>query len=283
MIIEKTTIDVGAASPFKALNLSDSHLCLADHRDGQRKVDLAIRRNAAFAHGGKTSLDLLKEHLGYIRDHALPVLYTGDMIDFVSLKNLETAKALLEGIDFFTAAGNHEFSLYVGEAFEDVPYKMQSYDLVQSYFDNDLSFASRVMGGVNFVAVDNSYYLFSEKQLGQLKTEAGKGLPIVLMLHVPIHTDALYRHMMDVRKQPCAYLCGTPEAMLKPYTPDRAVQQRADDATNAFIEYVSHERLIRAILAGHLHCAWEGELPCGIPQYVCDGGYRDWGREITFV
>ena len=34
----------------------------------------------------------------------------------------------------FMAAGNHEYSLYVGEAFEDEAYKIQSFALVQIRF-----------------------------------------------------------------------------------------------------------------------------------------------------
>ena len=281
MKLEKIRIEAGAARPFRALHLSDNHIAFADMRDGQRKVDLAQRRRAAFNKGQGFVEALLQEQLAYARSNGLPVLYTGDLIDFVSYQNLEYAKAALEGIDYFMAAGNHEYSLYVGEAFEDVPYKMRSYDLVQSYFRNNLLFDSRVMNGVNFVAVDDGYYRFDARQLEQLKAEAAKGLPIVLMLHNPLHTDALYASVM--RDEPCAYLTGTPEAMMDRYDDYRLRQQRPDAETLAFIDYVYGQPLIRAVLAGHLHRAWTGPLPSGVTQYVADGGYHDWAREIEFI
>ena len=281
MTIEKIRVEVGAEKPFRALHLSDNHLAFADLRDGQRKVDLALRRHAAFDQGSGSVEALLEEQLAYARENNLPVLYTGDLIDFVSLQNLEYARKALEDVDYFMAVGNHEFSLYVGEAFEDVPYKMRSYDLVQGYFRNNLLFDSRVMNGVNFVAVDDGYYRFDRRQLDLMKAEIGKGLSIVLMLHNPLHTDALYEVMM--REQPCAYLTGTPESMMASYDDDRFRQQRPDEDTLAFIDYVVRQPLIRAVLAGHLHRAWTGPLPSGVIQYVADGGYHGWAREIEFV
>ena len=281
MKIDKIRVDVGAKKPFRALHMTDNHLALADLRDGQRKVDLAVRRRAAFNEGQGFTEDLLEEQLDYARKNDLLVLHTGDLIDFVSLQNLETAKKALQDVDYFMAAGNHEFSLYVGEAVEDVPYKMQSYDLVQGYFRNNLLFDSRVVNGVNFVAVDDSYYRFDARQLEQMKAEIAKGLPVVLMLHDPLHTDALYEGVMSL--QPCAYLTGTPEAMMASYPDDRFRQQRPDEDTLAFIDYIDSQPLIRAVLAGHLHHSWSGPLKSGVTQYVGEAGYHAVAREIEFV
>ena len=62
------------------------------------------------------------------------------------------------------AAGNHEYSLYVGEAWEDAAYRNQSLATVQEAFINNIRMAARVIGGVNFVALDDGYYLFEEEQ-----------------------------------------------------------------------------------------------------------------------
>ena len=46
-----TTISIGLAAPFRALHLSDSHICRADARDGARKMSLAQHRQAEFDAG----------------------------------------------------------------------------------------------------------------------------------------------------------------------------------------------------------------------------------------
>lgn len=285
MTITKTRIEIGLEKPFRALHMSDNHIALADNRDDERKIKLAESRTAAFNHGkpGNVAMEEYALQLDYARSHRLPVLYTGDLCDFVSYKNLDYARDTLEDIDYFMAVGNHEFSLYVGEAFEDLPYKMKSFDLVQSYFRNDLHFASRVMGGVNFVALDNGYYRFDADQLARMKREIEKGLPIVLMMHNPLHTQQLYDEMMTNRKQPCAYLTGTPDALMTGYDEYRFRQQRSDADTMAFIDYIYTQPLIKAVLAGHLHFNYETRLPSGIMQYVTGGGYCGDTREIEFV
>ena len=272
---------VGAEAPFEVLHISDTHLTEADGReqDGGRKLELAEKRAAVFPDAREN----LREAADLARSIGAPMLHTGDLIDFVSEANLDAATRFISENDCFFAAGNHEFSLYVGEAFEDLPYKMKSFDLVQSYFRNDLHFASRVMGGVNFVALDNGYYRFDADQLVRMKREIEKGLPIVLMMHNPLHTQQLYDEMMTNRKQPCAYLTGTPDALMTGYDEYRFRQQQADADTMAFIDYIYAQPLVRAVLAGHLHFNYETRLPSGIMQYVTGGGYCGDTREIEFV
>ena len=112
------------------------------------------------------------------------------------------------------AAGNHEYSKYVGEATEDHAYKMSSYPSVQAAFGNDLLFASREINGLNLVAVDNTYYQFNSLQLALLKKEIEKGMPILMLVHNPFYTEELYDTMMNIRKQPCPYVVGCPEEKL---------------------------------------------------------------------
>ena len=278
-----TTIHAGADRPFSVLHLSDSHICLADEREDERKRKLAVHRAAVFDEGvpGRTQ-EYLRAQLAYADERGLPILYTGDFCDFVSACNLEAMRDALFARDCFLAAGNHEYSLYVGEAFEDEAYKMKSFDRVQSFVPNDLRFASRVMHGVNFVAVDNVYYHFTAAQLEQLKGEVARGLPIVLMMHTPIDTPELRDYVMNKLGQPCAYLVGTPDEVVSAYSPDRRVQQQTDAPTRAFIDYVQSQPLVRAVLAGHLHYDYETRLPGGAMQYVTGGGFRGCAREILF-
>ena len=283
MNMQQTTIEIGLEKPFRALHITDNHISFADQRDDERKRTLAASRREFFDAGAENTTRFLEQQLRYAEENGLPVLHTGDMIDFVSWQNLEYAQAQLSRVDYFMAVGNHEYSLYVGEAWEDVPYKMQSYEKVQAHFRNNLFFASREMGGINFVAVDDGYYRFDRDQLERLQKEAEKGLPIVLMLHNPLHTDDLYRYVLNDLRQPCGYLTGTPEALMAGYDDYRYRQQKADEDTLDFIDYVYGQPLIRAALSGHLHYDFETRLPSGIPQYVTGAGYRGCAREILFV
>lgn len=141
----------------------------------------------------------------------------------------------------------------------------------------DLFFSAREVGGVNVVGVDDAYYRVEPWQVRRLQREAEKGLPIVLLLHVPLFEQSLYDRMMDQEGVP--YLTGCDEAHLRPVSEYRAVQQRPTEDTLRFVEYVNSQPLIKCVLAGHVHLNHEGVLPGGIPQLVtglnCDGIARE--------
>ncbi len=266
---KEVTIDVGASAPFRVLHMSDTHLTEADERDDQRKLDLAEERKKYFPRADL----LIEEASAYSKKEGIPIFHTGDLIDFVSWKNLDRARAFYEDNDVFMAAGNHEFSLYVGEAFEDAAYREQSLEKVKACFKNDIRFSKREMGGVNFVAMDNSYYLVDEWQLDALKAVVAEGKPVVLLLHTPLYCEALYNYEMIERKAGSAGLMAVPEEKMSGYNEYRYRQQKADETTKKAYDYICSEPTIRAILAGHLHTNGEYAINDRLTQYMvgCTG------------
>ena len=120
----RATIRIGLPEPVRLLHLSDTHLTLADGRDNERKRQLASRCTADFAVGGCNSRKHLEEALAYAKEHAELIANTGDLIDFISYRNLDLAREFFSEYDCVVAAGNHEFSKYVGEAWEDEAYSL---------------------------------------------------------------------------------------------------------------------------------------------------------------
>ena len=196
-------IAAGASKPFGAVHVSDTHIVRADRRDDARKITLAANRN--FAPWGEHYLD---EAIRAAESAGEMLIHTGDLIDFVSAANLDMAEGHFAGHDWFVSSGNHEFSQYVGEAKEDAAYKAASYARVQSAYPNDLTFASRVVNGVNFVAVDDVYYNVTARQHELFKAEVEKGLPIVMLCHVPLYGPKLYDFVMKATNNKCAYVTG---------------------------------------------------------------------------
>ena len=265
-----TSIEIGLSAPIRVLHASDTHLTHADARDGQRKVDLAANRLPGFPEADVRLAELgrLSHKLG------LPIMHTGDLIDFVSLANLEAAKAFADSHDIFMATGNHEFSLYVGEAWEDADYRNQSLAAVQACYKNDIRMSSRIIkngdAAVNFVALDNGYYYFEPRQLAFLKEQVALGLPVVLMMHTPLYERKLYDDAR-ARSGSCAYLAGVPDELIADYDPYRYRQQKTDATTAEFLEYVAGEPAIKCILAGHLHVDYGSTFAGRIPQLISGG------------
>ena len=262
MNLIETTLNIGVEEPFQLIHLTDTHLTKADLRDGERKVTLAEKRAKYFP-----LADAVLDFVGKVaKDMGVPILHTGDLIDFVSVANLEKVKKFTDENDCFMAAGNHEFSLYVGEAKEDADYRNQSLAAVQAVFKNDIRMSSRVIGGVNFIALDNGYYLFEREQFNFLKSEVEKGLPVVLLLHNPLYEQSL--HELALNKEPCSYLVCVPEDLMRDYPKNRFEQQRADAITRETVNYIKSEPAIKALITGHLHFNYEGVFADSIPQIV---------------
>ena len=130
MKVIETKLNVGIKEPFQVIHATDTHLTYADMRDGERKVILSEQRKKFFSKAEEVLALACKE----AKERGIPIVHTGDLIDFVSIANLEVVKQFTAENDCFMVAGNHEFSLYVGEAKEDVAYRNQSLPTVQQVF-----------------------------------------------------------------------------------------------------------------------------------------------------
>jgi len=285
--IIKSTIEIGLEKPVKLLHVTDTHLSYADERDNERKQKLAISRQDYAFHDtpDERILKSFLEQIKYANENCDLLVHTGDLIDFISVQNLEKARwAMEQSKNFFMIAGNHEFSRYVGEAWEDTAYKMNppTFGQVQRGLGCDLLFAARQVGGVNIVGIDNGYYQVEDWQTERLKQEVQKGLPVILMMHNPLYEESLYQHIMKGGAKSTG-LVGCDEEHLLPYEEYRAMQQRPAKTTMKFVEYVLSEPAIKAVLTGHLHFSFESRLPNGVVQYITGGGYDDVAREITIV
>lgn len=285
MELRKIELNIGADEPFCALHSSDGHLCLADSRDGERKVRLAESRGNDFTGGHPERLcQLAEEVFALAREKNELLLYTGDFCDFVSKANLEYAKKLFSSVDAFVCAGNHEYSQYVGEAWEDEAYKAQSFGEVCAAFpNNDIWYAERMIHGVRFVAIDNNYYYVLPEQFERFRNACADGVPVVLMMHNPLYSrDAYEKVMRNKKPTDPPYLCGCPDELLTNLSDHRRRQQTADEVTKEFLAFCNSTPNLRAVLAGHLHEFAETKLDSGIPQIIADGGFRGACIEYTF-
>lgn len=277
MELLKSTLNIGLETPLKVLHVTDSHIARADERDNERKHALAKRL------GDPKKEAYFFEHFAYAKEHCDLLVHTGDLIDFTSQANFDFARSVLAEEKVFFAAGNHEFSQYVGEAYEDRAYKMNSYNEMRPGLGAPLFFHARTVGGVNFVAIDDSYHQFEPWQLTRLQKELDKGLPIILCLHAPLFEQSLYDHHCE-RTGPgsSSYLVGCDEDHL-PDDEWRAIEIRPRGVTQEAVAFIKAQPLIKAVLAGHVHYSFVSELAPGITQFVTGGAYEGIARELTIV
>ncbi len=286
MKINEIKVNIGAEVPFQILHFSDNHLTFADSRDCERKISLSESRTRSFMNksNGMTPAEYLDEMLAYAKENNLTIVHTGDMIDFVSEANLKYVKNILNGYDYFMAAGNHEYSLFVGEAWEDEEYKHQSFDSVCAAFPGDIWYQVRMIGGVKFIAIDNNYYYITDEQFRRFREDTADGVPVVLAVHNPLYSPDTYDVVMSGRpKNVPPYLFGCPEPLLRQLEDYRYRQQKPDALTSAFVEFCENLPNLKCILAGHLHEYSESKLISGVPQYVAGAGYNGEANLYTFM
>ncbi len=288
--IKRLTINVGATSPIRALHLSDTHLTRVDARDNERKYTLANKRKETFPDAER----YFNAAIRYAREKDLILFHTGDLQDFVSEANLDHISATLAVGNWFTAAGNHEFSQYVGEAKEDAAYKAQSYDKVQEAFPNDLTVASRIINGVNFVAIDNVYYYVTAEQHKAVEREFKKGLPVVLLCHIPFYTPKHCHEALTRNGGRTSYMVCTPPKVIEDFRRDpnsaasetyrnRPVSGDIDLPTLAFYNWLKKQSQLKAILCGHMHEFYEEQFSPTAKQYTVGANFFGLAHEIEFI
>ncbi len=272
--IIKTKIFAGLSFPVKVLHITDTHIALDDPgKDSGRAYE--------FEGNAEGLCDwYLSCALKYAKENKIPVIHTGDLIDFLSERNFKYIENKLKGVDYLYAAGNHDFCHCVGEAKEDHEYKMIQMKRIAPYFSSNMIFDSKIINGVNFVTMDDSYYLISEGQTEMLYAEVAKGLPIILCMHVPIFTSN-HADIVMAEGNHCGFLICPEEEYLEKYSADRREQQMPDDSTMKAVEYIKNEPLIKAVIAGHTHRNIEEQLTSGKIQVTTHGTFAGYAREIT--
>ncbi len=227
----------------------------------KEKNQLALNRKKSFMENEENAEYIINT----VSEKSAPLIHTGDLIDFVSEKNLDKAQEFIKSVDCFFSAGNHEFSLYVGEAKEDAAYRNQSLEKVQKCFSNDIRCSSRIINDVNFIAIDNSYYNVEEYQLEFIKKEEEKGLPIILCVHTPLYCEEFYNFSLEDGGVP-VYLMAVPVELMKEYSEHRFLQQKADEITFKAYKHIVESEVIKAVLCGHIHYDFDAYINNKIRQ-----------------
>ena len=270
--IKKNTVEIGLEKPLKILHITDSHLPFYCEDDTEEIIRQAKKRQQ------ETSVSNLKKLMKYGEENCDIIVHTGDLIDFISKPCIDFAREYLKNDKILFVAGNHEYWRCDSEK-EDMAYRIKSIERMGGKLCEGMLFSSRIIGGVNFVGIDDAYHQAEYEQLDFLKEEVKKGLPVILFMHAPLYEENLYKKSYEMWNGENYILgCDTvrhPEIsgdMTEPF-----------ESTKAFYEYVVSEKQIKAVLTGHLHFSFESMLPNGAVQYVTDRGDRGNAREITIM
>ena len=276
----------GLTKAFTVLHVSDSHISV---RDAGEKAyhSYAARMDKAY---------LKKKHVvtGKIAppaDHFLGLMktakekkvdliaLTGDIVNNPSASSVAFVdKAVRDtGIESLYVSGNHDWHYEGMKGTADELRKTWTETALKPLYRGRAPLCYAVQaGGINFVAIDDSTYQVNEKQLAFFKTEAARGLPTVLLVHIPLHLPCFDKGGVST--------CGNPKWGWdndRGYKVERRLRWAKEGnlkSTTAFVETVRKTENLLAILAGHQHRARADKASPAAVQYLtapaCDGSNR---------
>jgi hypothetical protein len=215
------------------------------------------------------------------QEKARLVALIGDIFSFPSEAAIEWAADKLEkaGLPWLYVAGNHDWH------YEGMPGSIASLRetwiekrLLRLYQNEHPLMAVREIAGVRFVAMDNSDYQITEAQLAFFEKEIAGGMPLVLMVHIPLYAPG----------RPVGFGCGHPDwgaSTDKNYLLERRErwpESGPSPATRAFYERVRAAPNLLGILAGHIH-AQSLDVMDGLPQIVTQANANGAYLKVSFL
>lgn len=273
-------IDLGLRHAFKAFHFSDTHLNFFDAADlsgvSAESRDHYHRRWGRFPQ----ALSSFYASVDYAMMRRMPLLHTGDLVDFANAGNTRVLRHVTRGLDWLYAIGNHEYQHGAPERYAQDTAAVRAH--LRPYLPNDLTVASRVLGEANFISFDNARFNLRPETIAGVKKAFGKGLPVVLMCHVPpVYTPLFREHSRRNKMKTHLAMGGAPKPLdAFKATPDPALHY--DAPTRAFYDWLRRRKDLKAILCGHMHWPGVDDFSETAKMYVAGGNFEGQANEIVF-
>ena len=238
--IQKAAVTIPSMkNEYRFWHFSDAHIAHAYPEDREEAHALAQKQAACWATDGKPSSDVFLDVLEEAKKHnAELLLMAGDCADYYSESNLRflTENLKKAEIPVLYAYGNHEGASYVTNLGD----PRQFYSDYAVLMGETPDFQVKDFGDFVLIAVDNSDHNIRPEQLDKLKEQFARGIPVILVMHIPLSTEAILPDMeAKWGKNPAYFMLGT---------------DAEPETTREFCRLVSAEDSpVAAIFAGHVH------------------------------
>ncbi len=289
---DAATIGVaGIDGPLRVLHVTDSHISVPHEEVDRPYARYGERMDRLFA--DYPTVDSFAAQMEHARAGGYDLIaLTGDHVNYPSPTAVAAVQRLLRsaGRHSMFTAGNHDWS-YSGMPGSDAERRREwrERSLLPLYGGRAPHADSLDLGGVRFVAIDNSTRQVDPEQLAFFEGRLAGGLPVVLLAHVPFRLPDdrdLHRAPPPSSAAPIP-LCGDPESG-SPADIDRRLpgRERARTSgnlpsTEEFVDRLLAAPNLIAVLCGHVHVAGAYPIHDGAVQYVAGPGYLNRSRTIT--
>ena len=269
---------------LKVIHIADTHLFMDDDRgvpyhEFSNRMAKAYNQTAHFKTREKTTpMECFEKTLAYAKQvNADVITLVGDIYSFPSELAVEWVNSKLEatGIPYIYVAGNHDWHYEVMRGKLDTLRDTWIENrLLSLYQGKNPLMAAYDIKGIRFLAIDNSTYEINDEQLAFFSKHAASGLPLVLLVHIPMYAPG----------KSISFGCGNPNwnaSTDRNYKLERRPRWPEDGhskTTFKFYNEVFNASNLLGIFTGHIHKN-SIEIINGKPQIVSDdnasGGYLD--------
>ena len=209
------------------------------------------------------------------------IALVGDIFSFPSELAIEWVISKLKEIDipYVYVSGNHDWHYEGMEgSMDSLRNTWINKRLLPLYQNNDPLMAAYDIKGIRFLAIDNSTYEINEDQLDFFSNQVETGLPLVLLVHIPMYAPG----------KSISYGCGNPNWSAKTdrnYNLERRPRWPNEGHTKTTFEF--HKKVFEApnllgIFTGHIHKNTI-EIVKGKPQIVSDDNASGGFLDISFL
>ena len=273
---------------LKIVHIADTHLFMDDDRgipfqEYSNRMAKAYNQTTHFKNRKKTNPNECFENtLTYAKEiKADLIALVGDIFSFPSELAIEWVLSKLDetGIPYVYVAGNHDWH-YEGMSgnLDLLRNTWINKRLLPLYQGNNPLMAAYDIKGIRFLAIDNSTYEINKDQLEFFSSHADSGLPLVLLVHIPMYAPG----------KKISYGCGNPNwnastdrnynLERRPRWPEEGHSQITFD----FYKKVFNTSNLLGIFTGHIHKT-SIEITKGKPQIVSDDNASGGYLEIDFL
>lgn len=275
----------GLRQDLRILHLTDSHMVEGDDRDPEAadEVKSAGARFATRTPDNVPPRDVFAATLDQGKQEGLDAaVMTGDIIHFPAYRGLEIINEGLTDLDvpYLYTLGNHDWH------FPYLPWTKETrqahYPRFHGLTGDDPACQSLVIGGVRLIAIDNSNYQVSNRQVEFLRQELAHGEPSLLFIHIPLAIESLTDPVMDVWKAP---IMMAAEQGWTEQTRELWKVPGNEEATLAMQELLvtGDSANLAGIFCGHVHFAHVDAYREGRYQYVTAPGFGGGSRVIELT
>ena len=263
-----TKLNVGLKQPVKILHITDVHLTYANENDTPRHHCLMQKRFDVFQKEGEfppfPPLEYLKQAIALAKEENALLVCTGDAIDILTYGNTEIFKKTIAGEDLMFSPGGHEHQRVCVRTMEEPPEYQDAARgrLERELSQFDLSFESRIIGGINVITADNSLDYYSKKTAEAFQRELEKGFPMIVFSH-----DYIWDTLLNLKE---------------PYHPNVRLTEEDYRISHAMIDLLLHHPLVITTVGGHGHRD-EERIIDGRTHYMTSGLFKGQARMIEIV